>query len=357
MIALFSLAATIAGAPADTTRPIAFIGANVIPMTDDRVLSDQTVVIEHGRIVAIGSRRSVAIPRNARRVDARGRFLLPGLTDAHVHLGGDPAQWMLPLFVVHGVTTVFNLLGSPEHLLLRGKVRSGTLVGPAIYTSGPYTNEPDVKSPDDAWREVKRQKLAGYDFVKIHGDLSRETHAALTAAGRAFHIPVIGHAPRNLPFESVLEAHQVMVAHGEELIYTHFMTRDTSGLKAMAHKLVDGGVWLTPNLAMFHGIATQWGRATGADAMLQRPEREYLNAWGSRRWTTENRYTGRDPADASRVEKNYRLLVQLTGAFAREGVRLLAGTDTPLPLMYPGYSLHDELEELVGLGSVDMMRS
>ncbi len=303
-----------------------------------------------GRIVALGPKKSVKVPKGALVIDGQGRFVMPGLTDTHVHLEGSPEGWMLPLFVVYGVTTVFNLKGSPEILALRARVRTGEVLGPAIYSSGPYTNERRIKTPHEARAEVAAQKGAGYDFVKIHGNLTAETHAAMTEAGRAQGIPVIGHAPRNLPFESVLTTRQALVAHGEELIYTHFRTRDTTGLVAMARRMVEAGVWLTPNLSMFHGIMIQWGRADGADSSLALPERGFLSPRGIQFWTKESPYTGRDPAGAAQIERNYRFLVLMTGVFAREGVKLLAGTDTPLPIMFPGHSLHDDIDEFRAAG-------
>lgn len=115
--------------PASDTSALALVGASVRTMLDDRLAPDQTVVIRGGRIVAVGPRVSTPIPAGARRVEVQGRTVIPGLTDAHVHLEGTPEQW-LPLFVVHGVTTVFNLQGRPEHVALRERVRRGSWSGP-----------------------------------------------------------------------------------------------------------------------------------------------------------------------------------------------------------------------------------
>ena len=332
-----------------TPAPVALVGASVLSMIDQRIAPDQTVLIRDGRIEAVGPRNRVAVPAGVRRIDARGKFLMPGLVDTHVHLEGRPDEWMA-IFLAYGVTTVFNLKGAPEHLALRARVRRGEQTGPDIYTSGPYTNEPVIKTPEDARRAVEEQKRAGYDMVKIHGNMTAETHAALTAAGREFGIPIMGHAPRNLPFSSVIDVRQSMVAHGEELIYTQYQSGDTAGLGATAARMAEANVWLTPNLAMFHGIATQWGRANGADSSLALPDAAYLNAPLMQIWTKGNPYTGRNPAGAANIASRYRFLVTLTKVFADAGVKMLAGTDTPLPLMFPGYSLHDEIEELSAAG-------
>jgi imidazolonepropionase-like amidohydrolase len=87
-------------------RPCAFVHANVIPMNEERLLSDQTVVVENGLITQVGPSKTVPIPHGACRIEATGKFLLPGLADAHVHLLS-PNE--LPLYLANGVTTVFNL--------------------------------------------------------------------------------------------------------------------------------------------------------------------------------------------------------------------------------------------------------
>jgi hypothetical protein len=340
------------GRTAAAQRPIpdlAIENATVIAMQGERLAPRMTVVIRDGKVAAIGPTGQVTIPRGAVRVPGTGRFLVPGLTDTHVHLEGQPETW-LPLFLTHGVTTVINLRGGPEHLALARRIRSGELAGPEVFTSGPFLNEPQFRTVDSVVQEATRQKEAGYDFVKVHGNLSAEAYAALARATRELGIPLIGHAPRNLPFDAVLDHRQIMVAHAEELIYTKFKQLDSTAVPAIAQRMAATGTWLTPNLAMYHGIATQWGDSSGADSSLALPERRYLNDFMNRVWTERNPYTRRNRETRGHIERSYRFLVTLTGILHRAGVPLLAGTDTPLPIMYPGHSLHDELDELAAAG-------
>ncbi|NIQ59686.1 MAG: amidohydrolase, partial [Gemmatimonadetes bacterium] len=94
---------------------------------------------------------------------------------------------------------MFNLDGERRHLAVRERVGRGELAGPTIYTAGPFADGSSVRSPADAQRFVRGQKQAGYDFVKLHGDLDRESFEALARAGRDEGIPIVGHAPRELP--------------------------------------------------------------------------------------------------------------------------------------------------------------
>src|SRR5688572_25373941 len=95
--------------------------ASVLPMDRDTVLTDHTVLVSGDRIVWIGPSRDARVPRTARRVDARGRFVMPGLADMHVHIN-DVNE--LPQFVSAGITTVSQMNGRPEHVVWRNRVNS-----------------------------------------------------------------------------------------------------------------------------------------------------------------------------------------------------------------------------------------
>src|SRR5512140_3913046 len=98
---------------------LAITHVSVIPMTENTVLKDQTVVITADKISALGPSKSTKAPQGATIIDGRGKFLIPGLVDAHVHLLS-PDDF--PLYLANGVTTVFNLDGRPAHLVWRKQI-------------------------------------------------------------------------------------------------------------------------------------------------------------------------------------------------------------------------------------------
>ena len=329
----------------------AFVDFNVVPMDRDIVSPRQVIVVRGGFIERIGDLGEVEPPRGARIIQGDGsQYLAPGLTDAHVHLRGRYESW-LPLFVANGVTTVFNLEGTPGHLALKRRIWAGAQEGPTVYTAGPYIGEPEVRTPADARRAVARQATRGYDFVKIHGDLSADTYSMLTEAGRELEIPVIGHAPRNLPFAAVLENRQIAVTHAEEIIQTRLRTLDPADAVALAREMADAGTWLMPTLAHFGSVADQWGSPPAVEAALARDEAAYLPASLRDEWrSAANPFLGVDAADRARLQD----MDDFHGTLIRElysaGVPMLAGTDTPIPTLAPGFSLHREIEEEVRRG-------
>jgi hypothetical protein len=331
----------------DTT---AFVDVNVIPMDRQAVLPHRVVLVARGAVVAVASQDSIVVPRSARRIEGNGTsYLLPGLVDSHVHLEIDERRW-LPVFLASGVTTVINLRGEARHLTLRDDVAAGRVVGPSILTAGRYANMPLITTPEEAAAEVQSQRAAGYDLIKIHGNLTGPAFARLADESRRVGIPLVGHAPRNLAFDSVIANRQTMVAHVEELLYTHYRRAgDTAGTGALGARMRTAGVWLTPNLVAYSLIARQIGRPEVIDSLLRLPESRMLDSAMRQLWRG-GMYTNRPLPDAPAYERNRVFLFDVTAGLHAAGVRMLAGTDTPLPGIYPGKSLLDELDLLVVAG-------
>jgi len=337
--------------PSGDADVVAFVDVNVISMATEGVLVGQTVVVRDGLIAEVGTTGEVSVPRGAARVDGAGeRYLMPGLVDTHVHLEAQlDAETWLPLFVANGVTTVFNLTGAPSTLELRRRVEEWDVLGPTIYTSGPFANLPQVTTPEDAETWVRAQKRAGYDFVKVHGPVAEDAFIRMNEVGRSIDMPILGHAPRNLPFDAVLENGQVAVVHAEELIYTYFQQLDESRIPDLARRMADAGTYLTTTVSMFENIVRQWGVPVVMDTVLALPEARYLSPKMRAFWTRGNPYTGR-PVGREQVGATYRFQLELVQQLHEAGVPLMLGTDTPLPVMYPGSSLLQDVENLSRAG-------
>jgi len=206
---------------------VAFVNVSVIPMDREHVEAGQTVLVRGGFIAAIGAADHVRVPHDATVIDGAGHYLLPGLTDAHVHLE-EGMPWAptrpdfgdAPLYLAYGITTVVNLGGTPTQLDWRRQVEAGELTGPTIYTAGPFLNEPRVKTPDDVQREIVNQVRQGYDLIKFHElrgttvGLSLPAYLKMNETARELGIPLVGHAPVNLGLDALLQARQSLAHVG-----------------------------------------------------------------------------------------------------------------------------------------------
>lgn len=352
--------------PRNRDEVLAVVNVSVIPMSKAELQSGQTVVIRGGRIAAIGPFDRTVVPSGATRIDGTGKYLIPGLVDSHVHLTRNAVanRALLMLFLVNGVTTVFNLEGAPAHLDLRSSVARGEAEGPRIFTSGPGVGSPHgqvpTTTPQEIASDVAKQKRAGYDFIKLHGDLSPETYRELNATSRLLRMPLIGHAPRNLGFAAMIGERQQAVAHVEEYLYAYFYHKGASQGKilnvqekigALAKATADAGTTVISTLEVYRGIADQ---ISDLDGVLNRPEVAYLPravgaAWGW--WPPNNTYARRfEGSQIPLFRDNYRTLEQVVLGLQQAGAPLLAGTDTPTSAVVPGFSIHHELRDLVRAG-------
>ena len=285
---------------------------------------------------------------------------MPGLADAHVHLAyladSSANPQILRLFVSGGVTTVINLLGLPEHLRLRERVAQGELIGPLIATSGFYVGSPFSTKPTQLDSAVRKQRAAGFDFVKLHGSLDSVGYAALATASQREGIRLVGHLPRKLGLAAALNARQAMIAHVEEYLYVSFAGRSPS-TREETLALIDSaailtahiGAWVTPTLHVYSRIPALREKL---DSVLATPEMRTLPERVKRTWQPDqSRYRNFTPQAIESIRNQTRLLQRLTLALHTHGVPLLMGTDAmATAAVLPGYSAHEELQELVTAG-------
>ena len=163
--------------PLPTPADIAVTNVNLIAMTRPEVLPAQTVVMRGDRIVAVGPAETMVLRPGTIKIDGSGRFLLPGLVDAHVHLDGDgtfngstrPDFGDGPLYLRFGVTTVFNLAGTAVHLDWRQRIEAANALSvPQSTRPGPSSTSRACRTPRRRRAGGRRQALAGFDLVKFH---------------------------------------------------------------------------------------------------------------------------------------------------------------------------------------------
>ncbi|MBV8759622.1 MAG: amidohydrolase family protein [Deltaproteobacteria bacterium] len=372
-----------ASAPGDAPAPlvpppltgggVAFMDVAVATMDSPTLAQHQTVLVRGDTIVAVGS--DVAVPVDATKIDGKGKFLIPGLHDMHVHLDG--TRGMLALFVAHGVTTVRNMAGSPRTIALREHVLKGDLLGPKIVTAGPFVDGPRprwessdiVATPADAARVVGEQAAAGYDFVKVYNGLTVETYDAVLAAAKQHDLRVVGHVPFAVPLAHALQSGQASIEHLTG--YAEAIERDDSPVrhaKRSATTLIQRWLYMDPaklaDVAALTARSGTWNVPTLVTADVydelwrgQTPTAEDLDAvspdWRAR-WDPKHspkHLTAAVKAVATKAGDKS-LLAELTVVreLVAAGAPLLAGTDTPNPYVVPGASLHQELALFVTAG-------
>lgn len=340
--------------PLRSNAVTAFVNVNVITMTDSVPLKDQTVIVKDNVITKIGPSSTIDIPENALRIDgASQKYLTPGLVDTHVHLHRPKAKEWVAAFVANGVTTVINLKGNRKVLALRKKAEKEKLFAPDIYTSGPFigtkTSWFDKTSKKDMERLVLGQKKAGYDMIKIHGDLPLESYQHLMEFSREHDMLVMGHIPRNLTFQDALDVKQLSLAHAEEMIYTQFSELDVEEIAPFANQAGDIEMWLTATMTAFNTLSNSWGDPKVMDAVMELPETKKLHPYIQKVYR-QDWYGKRSIASREFFQKANTFHKPLVTSMHRSGVQLLLGTDAPMPAVPPGISLHNEIDLMLLIG-------
>jgi imidazolonepropionase-like amidohydrolase len=315
ILLLITLVALAVAASGET---VAIVGVNIVPMDTERVLLGQTVIVRDGVIESIGPRETIPVPIEARVVYGRARWLVPGLTDMHVHIRSAD----LPRYVENGITSVRDLAGTDSVLALAAAVARGERLGPRIFTSSKLLNGPGQVNPEfsvivreaaDAQRVVDAQLARGCRSIKLYEELSEPVYDALVIAAHARGVKVAGHVTRNVAVTHAMVM-QDSIEHlaGYEAAVGGWADANRSLMPQLAAASRDAAVWNCPTLDVYTNWVTL-GMAADVRARILAARRAFVTA------------------------------------LDEAGARILAGSDSGF-LVDAGTSLHDELGELLDAG-------
>ncbi len=337
------------------------------------MLSDQTVVVRDGRIVAVGPSASTAVPDGATRIDARDKFLLPGLAEMHGHLiainpqapnaamAARLAEDVLFLYVAAGATTVRGMQGHPSQLEQRRRCESGELICPRLYLGAPPLagmGGNAVTDPEVARQRVRDAKQAGYDLLKVHEGLSPAVYAAIADEARKQGLPWGGHVSNFVGLRAALEAKQSTVDHLDNYVEALApndganiapadlpFQADTARIPELARATKAAGVAVVPTQSL-------WQTLMGAhdpEVLAARPELRYMPPNMVQGWKNAAA-NARANANPAAVARTLELRDKILKALSDEGALILMGTDAPQQFSVPGFSLHREMELMVDAG-------
>jgi imidazolonepropionase-like amidohydrolase len=353
------------------TSTFVFRGVNVIPMDKMEVLNNQDVVVSDGKVVSVQSSSSVDYDQNAVLIDAKGKYLIPGLAEMHAHVPPvddiAPMKDVVRLFTLKGITTIRGMLGHPRHLELREKINTGEIIGPRFITSGPSINGSTANTAAKAEALVRDQKKAGYDFLKLHPGIKKENFAVIANTAKEVGIPFAGHVSYDVGVWRAIEAGYTTIDHLDGFIES--LVPGISGIpeadagifglfianqadETLIGRLVDSlranQIWVVPTQA----LAERWfhpGRS--AQALAKEEEMKYMDPATLKNWINAKTSLQNNPKyNPAIVERLVELRRQLILACTRAGVGILLGSDAPQVFDVPGYSTHHELQYLVDAG-------
>ncbi len=371
-----ALAARAEDAPA---KSLAITGVTVIDATGAPAQPDITVVITGDRITAMGKSGEVGVPVGAQVVDGKGKYLIPGLWDMHVHT---ISPSFLPLYLANGVTGVRDMHAmDPDATFgLRKQVQEGKQPGPRVVVAGPLVDGPNPLVPGslvaadavEGREAVRKLKSMGADFVKVYTKLPRDAYLSIADEAKKQGLPFVGHLPESVSAAEASDLGQKSIEHltGVELACSDRedeLRREAVAVLAMDNqsamallgrigaraadsfsdtkaralyaRFVRNGTWHVPTLTVLHSFISLDDPKFTADPRVKYMPPPLRSYWPLIKLS---------PETADDVSRAYKRVTGLVRAMHQAGVPFLAGTDTPgVPYVFPGFSLHDELALLV----------
>jgi hypothetical protein len=362
---------------------IALLGATLIDGSGGPPIPASAIVIRRGHIESVGPRADFRLPERTAELDLTGRWIIPGLVDAHVHLV-DPqagvARWSLARYLAFGVTTVRDMHGPLRSALaVRRELDHGWRPGPRVYSAGAmldgapstYPDAFTVRTAKDARRGVDRLVNAGADLVKVYTRVDRTLIGPVLVEARAFNLPVAGHlgltdavtAARDglaslehmsgIPEAALEDPSPLFAAHERSFLagWTAFERAwvgvDSAALGRVAEVLASNNVVVVPTLVLHETLSRLDDPAVRSDTMLAAVPEEERRRWNAADiieragWTREDFTAFR----RARVVQD-----RFLRTFQAKGGRIGVGTDAANQMLIPGYTVHRELELLVGAG-------
>lgn len=351
---------------------------NLVDVKNGKLIENQRVVIEGENIARVEPVSEATFAASVRIVDGRGKYLLPGLFDSHVHYIS-PGTFG-PLMIAHGVTFVRDMGGPTEVILaLRDQLNRGEVLGPEMIATGAIVDgDPPIwpfseacKTADDARKAVRKLAKAGVDQIKVYSKLPAEAYkAAIDEAGKQG-LKAVGHIPHSVSLDDAIDAGQATIEHldgfdvlvalaaGEEVPLPRsnrgkftrwglYPKADKARLRETYRRLRKAGVAMCPTIVVMQGI----GRVGDADADAS--WLEFVPAFLQGMWKGE-RYARMSPG----AKRTVPLMQQVVAELHEAGVTLLCGTDLANPNVIAGHSLHEEMAlfQEAGVPAADVLRS
>jgi hypothetical protein len=355
-------------------------GGTLIDGTGRPVLTDAAIVIEGGKIISIGKKGEATYPKDVEVIKADGKFILPGLIDAHVHYW----EYLPEIWATYGITTVVDTGNYMDYILaVREATAAGKLWGPRVVAAGSAIAGPGgafrdmmvVNNPAEARAAADEHVRKGVNFIKVFPGITVDQLAAITEVTRRAGT-VVGHLQEIDAREAALAGISGLIHAGgvsaalapAPLAAVIKKTPSGGGLfhhgtdpakfDELARFLVERRIMIEPDLvASMKGILKQWDRFDLENRRLfDDPNLSYVQLEDQQRWFKSASWT---PEELEQKREGYRKMADFLGKFVKAGGLLLAGSDE-VGTGTPGTTLHQELEvyvEDVGLSPMQAIQT
>ena len=353
---------------------VVFVGGNLWTGTGVPPILDAVIIVSDGVVEAVGPPDVVKIPRKAEVWRVDGRWLIPGLLDAHAHV----ERWMLPALLSHGITGVRDAGGQHDSILaLREEISLGSTLGPRLFISGsPLDRNPaqghaeGLSNASDARRAIDLRVLAEVTQAMLMPGVGTALLTPLMDEADSFLLPVAAHLGKvdaitaaNAGIDAIEHLSGIVEAtvsspdryfRAHNNFYIGWGTAlqgwaglDSAALNRTARILADSGVAMVPTLHNLETLAHLRDQEYVDSLDLSTVPESVQDSWDTRQLARDAQWASRSFTAMRRGRPMQDLFLR---RFVAAGGLLVAGSNAPFPLIAPGPSLHEELELLVAAG-------
>jgi len=322
--------------------------ANIIPMNQDTILVNKMVYIKEGLIQSISDNIEI---KGVEIIDAKNKYLSPGLIDMHVHVWD---RYELGVYLSNGITSVRNLWGMPMHLRLKEDIENDKIIAPMFFTSGPKLTGPEfigddnlnLVSPIEAKEKVISYKKRGYDFIKTYYGLTEDIFDAVIEQALVSDMDIVAHPSQKVPYSYHFNPQIKSIEHAEDIIQQPLnYTLDTlklkeviTGFKKSKHTA------FSPTLTVYNNIY----QMLIDDNILEKKALQFMNPLIKKvdskaqfdRWTSSKL---KDSLVVNTIKKQHEFHLEIIKKLHEVDVTFICGTDAGIGVTVPGFSIHQEL--------------
>ena len=348
----------------------AFVNVNVLPMDQEGIARNQTVVVVDGVITQVDDAGTVTVPGNAISIDGMGRFLMPGLAEMHAHVPPtaspprDVLEDILFLYIANGVTTIRGMLGQTYQIALAEDLEANAVLGPTFYVGAPSINGNSAPDPATAERMVRQHQAAGYDLQKIHPGVSLDTWDRMAAVAEEVGLTFGGHVPADVGLVHAIETGMSTVDHldgyvqavASDDVVSQVNTGQAISLEGLVSGVDEAKIDDIIQLSLEHDVYVVptmylWENLYGTvdpEPFLSLPEMQYVSQAQKDGWRRQGSRGARGTPEV--LEAFFGLRKRILKELADAGVGILMGTDSPQMFNVPGFALHRELRVMAESG-------
>lgn len=336
-----------------------FKNVNIISMKDDKTITNQTMVINNGKIVEIANKTKY---KSENTIDAKGKYLLPTMADAHVHFpeNEEELEKTMKLNLINGVTKLRSMRGDWNDYGRRLKYNTKESYYPKLYLSPPPIYKNHEFTTEELEQYVKATKDYEFDFIKVLSIKSPDLLSKLDSLCKKYNLSIGGHYPDN-PKGVRFSDQMVFSTNFNSIEHLGGLVGEPDSYENRVKNIKQNKIFICPTIQWY---AVGYGQY-GIDEMLNQRGMEYISTDIKTDWAEKSKIyrekLGKDGFDEERsryaleMEERFKVVKRLND----EGVKLLLSPDSSSKFIIPGFGMLEEMKlyQKAELSNYDILRS